>query len=172
MSPSSQPLSFEQAIAKTETLLDQQSQNSISDQDFARQIDLLLQTENGARGFFVTFLTGEWQIADQNDPAIIAALTANPQAELLVKNLVMSTAMAIIHRRNQNLAQVQGSERVATRTAQLIKQLHSPQIMAIAQQMVDSAKGNSEVYSEFLRRWSYDPEQKIAIADCLTPYLA
>jgi hypothetical protein len=172
MNPTSQPLSFEQAIAKTETLLDQQADHSISDQDFGKELELLFQTENGARGFFVTFLTGEWQVADQNNPAIIAALTAYPQAELLVKNLVMSTAMAIIHRRNQNFAQVQGSERVATRTAQLINQLESPQIQAIAQQMVDSAKGDSQVYSNFLQKWGYDPEQKIAIANCLTSYLA
>jgi hypothetical protein len=176
MNPLFQNISFEQAITETQSFLQQQSSNLIDNQDFAAKVSLLLQSENGARGFFVGFLTGDWEMADQKNPDLIEALNAHPQSDLLIKNLVMSTAMAVIHRRNHNHKQAEGSDRVARRTAllisQLIGQFSKLEIQTIAQQMSDSANGNSEIYSQFLAKWGYDAEQKLAIANCLIPYLS
>jgi len=165
-------LSFEQAIAETQALLDQQNNHSISDQVFTEQISNLLESENGARGFFVTFLTGEWQIADQDHPSLSQALKAQPQPELLIKNLVMSTAMRIYHDRAGNSELATGSARVSRRTAQLINHVITPELLAIAKNMSDSAQGNSQIYQEFLRKWGYDPAQKEAIANCLSAYIS
>lgn len=160
-------MTFEEAIAYTEKLL---SRTDLDDAQLQSEITNLVKTSNGARGFFVCFLTGEWELADNPSPAIIQALQAEPDAiaELLVKNLAMSTAMAITHRRNGNEEQTQGSDRVAKRTALLIEKVDLLEVRTIANQMQDSATTNSGEYAAFLEKWGYDAEQKQAIANVLS----
>ncbi len=161
------PMTFEEAIAYTDQLL---SRTDLDDAQLQSEITNLVRTANGARGFFVCFLTGEWELADNPSPAIIQALQAEPNAiaELLVKNLAMSTAMAIAHRRNGNEEQAQGSDRVAERTALLIEKVDLPEVHTIAEQMQNSADTDSGEYAAFLEKWGYDAEQKQAIANALS----
>jgi predicted enzyme related to lactoylglutathione lyase len=160
-------MTFEEAIAYTEKLL---SRTDLDEAQLQSEITNLVKTANGARGFFVCFLTGEWELADNPSPAIVQALQAEPKAiaELLVKNLAMSTAMAITHRRNGNEEQAQGSNRVAKRTALLIEKVDLLEVRTIANQMQDSATTNSGEYAAFLEKWGYDDEQKQAIANVLS----
>jgi len=162
-------ITFEEAIAYTENLL---SRTDLDNAQLQSEITNLVKTANGARGFFVCFLTGEWELADNPSPAIIQALQAEPEAiaELLVKNLAMSTAMAITHRHNGNQDQAQGSDRVAKRTDLLIKKVDLPEVLAIAKQMQDSATTNRGEYAAFLEKWGYDVEQKQAIANVLKSF--
>ncbi|GBO56773.1 hypothetical protein APA_5108 [Pseudanabaena sp. lw0831] len=159
-------MTFEEAIAYTEALL---SRKDIDDSQLESEISSLVQTSNGARGFFVCFLTGEWQLADAPSTHIIRALQSAPHAiaELLVKNLAMSTAMAIVHRRAGNEEQAQGSDRVARRTALLIEKVELAEVYEIATQMRNSAISNDGNYASFLEKWGYDAEQKQAIANVL-----
>jgi predicted enzyme related to lactoylglutathione lyase len=162
-----QAITFEEAIAYTETLL---ARKDLDDTQLQSEITNLVKTANGARGFFVTFLTGEWELADNPSPAIIQALQAEPDAiaELLVKNLAMSTAMAITHRRNGRLDQSDDSDRVANRTALLIEKVDLPEVRVITTQMLNSATTNTGEYAAFLEKWGYDDEQKQAIANVLS----
>jgi hypothetical protein len=159
-------MTFEEAIAYTETLL---SRKDLDELQVESEISALVQTSNGARGFFVCFLTGEWQLADAPSTPIIKALQSAPHAiaELLVKNLAMSTAMAISHRRADNEEQAQGSDRVARRTATLIEKVELAEVYEIATQMRNSAISNDGNYVSFLEKWGYDAEQKQAIANVL-----
>lgn len=161
-----QAITFEEAIAYTETLL---ARKDLDDTQLQSEITNLVKTANGARGFFVTFLTGEWELADNPSPAIIQALQAEPDAiaELLIKNLAMSTAMAITHRRNGRLDQSDDSDRVANRTALLIEKVDLPEVRVITTQMLNSATTNTGEYAAFLEKWGYDDEQKQAIANVL-----
>jgi predicted enzyme related to lactoylglutathione lyase len=161
------PMTFEEAIAYTANLL---LRSDLDDAQLQSEITNLVKTANGARGFFVCFLTGEWELADSPSPAIIKALQAEPKAiaELLVKNLAMSTAMAITHRRNGDTEQAKGSDRVAKRTALLIEKVDLPEVRAIASQMLNSATSNDGEYATFLDKWGYDAEQKQAIANVLS----
>jgi len=163
-------ITFEEAIAYTEDLL---LRRDLDDAQLESQIAALVQTANGARGFFVCFLTGEWQLADAPSPSVIRALQVHPQAiaELLVKNLVMSTAMAITHHRAGNSEQAEGSNRVAKRTALLIEKVDLPEVRAIATQFQDAALANTGEYIAFLEKWGYDAEQRQAIAKVLAKTL-
>jgi hypothetical protein len=127
-------MTFEAAIAYTKTL---QARKDLEAAQLKSEVEALVKTSNGARGFFVSFLTGEWELADNPSEAIIQALQAEPNAiaELLVKNLVMSTAMAITHQRNGDSEQARDSERVARRTALLIEKVDLQEVSAIAVQM-------------------------------------
>jgi len=164
-------LTFEQAIAATENLL---RRADLSSEELQASLIELLQTSNGARGFFVTFLTGDWELADHPSPAIINALKAvpTPSAELMVKNVAMSSAMAITHQRHGDIASVNSSQRVTERSLNLLHLWQSTKVKVIAQAMYDSAIGKSEAYADFLAKWGYDSEQKAKIAEKLAVLLS
>lgn len=161
-------VSFEEAIALTQRLLTDWEQQSLSPEQIQAIITQLVASQNGARGFFVTYLTDERSQFDAPTEAVLAALQTSPEivAELLVKNLAMSTAMAMTHRRNHNEEMAQGSDRVQSRTAQLMQQLSVEPIQTKTEQLRQSVLGEGP-YQSFLKRWGYDAEQRQAIAAAL-----
>ncbi|MEN9217621.1 MAG: hypothetical protein Q6J33_01285 [Gloeomargarita sp. DG_2_bins_126] len=166
-------ITFEQAIAQTQALIAARLDEAINAQEFAQGVQALVAGENGARGFFVTYLTLEHELADRPDEFLINALQSSPAivGELLVKNLAMSTAMAITHRRNRDEALAQGSDRVQRRTQQLMQRCHLPELATKAQELYRNAGGEAGQYSDFLERWGYDSEQKQAIQAVLQPWI-
>lgn len=158
-------VTFEQAIALTQSLLSQMEQETIAEADLEKTIAALVQSMNGSRGFFVTYLGDARPLADQPSTAILQALRTAPEnvSELMVKNLVMSTAMAITHRRNGNEAMAQESDRVRSRSKSLIQQLQLPELAEKAKQMRDSAANGTGAYQAFFDRWNYDAEQRQAM---------
>ncbi|MEN9216394.1 MAG: hypothetical protein Q6K90_03600 [Gloeomargarita sp. HHBFW_bins_162] len=167
-------ISFERAIEQTQTLISARINQEINAQEFAQGVQALVASENGARGFFVTYLTLEHELADQPDELFVNALASSPEivSELLVKNLAMSTAMGITHRRNQDENMAQGSDRVQRRTQALIQRLNRPELRSKAQELYRNAGGEPGVYSNFLERWGYDAEQKQAIQQVLHPWIS
>lgn len=167
--PLLEPMTFEEAIALSQSLLGQMEQGELSDAELEQAIATLVRSENGARGFFVTYLTDERSLADQPSPAVIGALQSSPEivSELLVKNLAMSSAMAIAHRRNENEAMAQGSDRVRCRTTALIQLLPIPAIAEKAQKLHQTIATGVGEYQSFLTRWNYDTEQKQVIEEAI-----
>jgi len=162
-------MTFQDAIALTQSLMTQLSSGELSPVDAASAIAQLVQTQNGARGFFVTYLTAEDSLADHPSPEIIQSLQSAPDtvAELLVKNLAMSTGMAITHRRNQNQEMAQGSDRVRRRTIQLIETVNLPQVQDKAVALRESTITGQGKYKAFLERWQYDAQQREMIRQTL-----
>jgi hypothetical protein len=79
-----------------------------------RAIAQLVSSQNGARGFFVAYLTDPGPLADNPSSAVLQALRSSPAVvpPLLVKNLVMSAVMGVAHRPKGDEEQAVGSERV------------------------------------------------------------
>ena len=164
-------INFENAIQQTQDLLSQiefLDANVITE----RFIDLV-STENGARGFFVTYLTSDLSYTEYPSLELITALKTSPILvnELLVKNLAMSTAMVIYHRSQGDEENAQGSEKVQEKTGQLIKQLLSPALEEKLQQLATSLNAGQGEYQAFLERWGYDDYQRQAIAEIIQPFL-
>ncbi|MFM2378625.1 MAG: hypothetical protein RLZZ143_1203 [Cyanobacteriota bacterium] len=164
-------INFENAIQQTQDLLSQiefLDANVITE----RFIDLV-STENGARGFFVTYLTSDLSYTEYPSLEVITALKTSPILvnELLVKNLAMSTAMVIYHRSQGDEANAQGSEKVQEKTGQLIKQLLSQALGEKLQQLATSLNTGQGEYQAFLERWGYDDRQRQAIAEIMQPFL-
>lgn len=167
---------FEVAIAQTQQILAQ----PLAAADLKAAIANLVQTPNGARGFFVTYLTTPDPVADHPSEAVLEALATAPDlvASLLVKNLAMSTAMAIAHRRpseypeDEREAQAQGSEQVQRRTFQLCTQLALARIQEEATDLHQSTQTGDGDYGNFLSRWRYDDEQRQAIGQITSTLLA
>ncbi len=159
-------LKFEQAISLTQTFLTKLNKNELTSAEIFIFVSELIQTANGARGFFVTYLTTPDPIADQPQPEIIAALQAHPEvaSDLLVKNLAMSTAQQIYHHRRSDTEMIASSAIVAARTTKIIERLNLPQIQAMCRELVNTIETGTGDYREFLTRWGYDDEQKQALA--------
>jgi hypothetical protein len=167
-------LKFDEAISLTQTFLTKLNKNELTSAEILAFVSELIQTANGARGFFVTYLTAPDLVGDEPQPEIIAALQAHPDiaADLLVKNLAMSTAQQIYHHRRSDNEMMASSATVAARTTQIINRLNLPQIQAMCQELVKTIETGSGEYSEFLTRWGYDDEQKMAIARSVTQLLS
>lgn len=164
-------VTFDQAIALTQSLLSQLEAGA--QPEIAAAIAELVKTENGARGFFVTYLTSELSTADNPSPDIVQALQSSPDivADLLAKNLAMSTAQAVFHQRNQKQDMVLGSERVKRRTAHLIELLDLPSVYERCQKLLESATTGKGSYKAFLERWGYDAQQRQEICQALQQVL-
>ncbi len=168
-------LTFEDAIALTQDLL-----ISTPDEDLlSRAVEALISTPNGARGFFVVFLTEDYPMP----PGFITALRSNPDAiaNLMAKNLVMPAAMSLTHRRNGNEDLATNSDRTRDRAAHLIQQLNLPELRAELMALLTTIENTIENsgnppetndWSQFLDRWGYDDEQRDAIGKTIQASLA
>lgn len=167
-------VTFEAAIALAEALLSQMQQGNISEATIETTVAKLVCSENGARGFFVTYLTDPQSPADHPSNAVIRALQSSPEivSELLVKNLAMSAAMAMTHRRNQNTEMADGSDRVRSRTAHLIQLVQLPEVSQKAQKLLESATTGTGEYQGFLDRWGYDTAQRQVIQQTIATAIA
>lgn len=158
-------VTFEEAIALTESLMEKMINQQLSPQETENKIATLVQSMNGARGFFVTYLTDERPLADEPSEAVIKALASSPEivSDLLVKNLAMSSAMVLTHQRNHNQDLAASSQRVATRTTKLIQLLDLELIREKLSKLQDSLQEEGGEYQDFLKRWGYDSQQKSLI---------
>ena len=162
-------VTFEQAIALTQTLLADIEQQQLTEAAIGAAITALVSSRNGARGFFVAYLTGDSVLADQPCEPILAALRS-PSAEvadLLVKNLAMSTAMIMTHTRNQDPDLAAGSARVQRRADRLIRWLQSPSVQARLQTFLSTLAAGDGADRAFLTRWGYDAEQRRSMQQAL-----
>jgi hypothetical protein len=85
--------------------------------------------------------------------------------DLSVRNLAMSTAMAVQHRRSGDAAQQAGSERVTSRCIELLRLLEPADVKERLEQLLAAALDNRGEDVPFLEKWGYDGEQKQAIGN-------
>jgi hypothetical protein len=163
-------IKFDEAIELTQTFLAQLNKQELTPDGVRGFVSELVQTANGARGFFVTYLTSSDPICDEPQPEIIAALHKHPEvtADLLVKNIAMSTAQQLYHQRRNDSDMAASSATVAARTTKIIQQLNLPQIWHMCRELVASIESGTGSYADFLIRWGYDEEQKTAIAQAVS----
>jgi hypothetical protein len=160
---------FESAIEEAQNLLDSET---LSESEMVARTKTLLETETGARGFFVVFLTGDSSLSEKPPDWLLSLFAKGPDlvAELLVKNLAMSTATALAHEAQGNPEQAEGSRQVAQRTTAVLKALRHPPLgplPALEQKTVDmlqTLKQEQGPYHSFLNRWGYDSNQRQAIS--------
>jgi hypothetical protein len=166
-------ISFPEAIALTQSLMNEIVENKIAEADLEKIVSSLVSSKNGARGFFVAYLTGELPLADNPSVGIINALQKSSEivSELLVKNLAMSSAMTISHLRNNDQDSATSSQTVCQRSANLIKLLNLKSIATGLQELKTTIDSGAGEYQDFLERWEYDTEQKDAIISSIDPLI-
>ena len=141
--------------------------NEISDEVISDRIGELIKTVEGARGFFVVSLSIDCPLMDRIPDALIFQLRSSGETvvDLTVKNLAMSSAMVITHRKNNDLQEIQ-SERIKIRCIELLKLLDSNKVKKRLDVLLDAIKGSGRDL-KFLNRWSYNNEQLNAISESI-----
>ncbi|OKH15129.1 hypothetical protein [[Limnothrix rosea] IAM M-220] len=172
-SPDLQQLSFQEAITFTQQWLQQVEAQTLPEKRILADLQSLLTSRNGVRGFFVAYLTGNSPLADQVPDTFFEAFraTASEISEIVVKNLAMSTAMAIAHGRNNNLEQQAGSEQVQRRSINLLNTLldgtDDNPFEQERQALITAIQTEKGKYATFHQKWGYDTEQRQAMQAAL-----
>ncbi|HBW87341.1 MAG TPA: hypothetical protein DEG17_00195, partial [Cyanobacteria bacterium UBA11149] len=111
---------------------------------------------------------------DNPSPEIVDGLRSSPDtvAEILVKNLAMSSAMAITHRRNSDEEMARESDKVRSRTSRIIEAVALPQVREFALALRESAITGEGGYKAFLDRWQYDAQQREVICQVIDRLIA
>ena len=163
-------IKFAAAIELTQQFVLQLQDDSLTPEQVQIFVTDLVATQEGARGFFVGYLTNGLAVVDQVHPGIILGLATYPAvvADLLVKNLAMSTAQNLHFLRENQADMATNSATVAKRSRQLIDALQMPEIKVITQQIIAAVQTGTGEYAEFLERWGYDADQKKAIEQALS----
>lgn len=158
-------ISFEQALERAALWCGAWEAGELSDEVLADRVAELIASRDGARGFFVVSLPAENPLMDRLPDPLLASLRQGGAAvvDLTARNLAMSTAMVLAHGRSGADEQRQGSERVARRCTDLLRQLDSGLVKSRLETLLEATAGRGDDV-DFLKRWGYDDEQKSAIA--------
>jgi hypothetical protein len=169
-SPGAQPLepSFPQALEIANQWLALWEAGELSDEVLADRVSELVASRDGARGFFVVALAGDSPLMDRlPDPvALVLRAAGEGVVDLSVRNLAMSSAMALQHRRSGDGAMQAGSERVQTRSTELLRLLDPGLVKQRLETLLEGTAGSGADVA-FLDRWGYDAEQRAAIGAAL-----
>lgn len=140
----------------------------LSDEVLGDRVGELVASRDGARGFFVVSLAGDSPLMDRlPEPVLLALrLAGEGVVDLTARNLAMSTAMALHHRRSGDGSQREGSERVQARCTELLRNLEPQAVKGRLETLLSATQGHGEDMA-FLERWGYDSEQKAAIAGAI-----
>lgn len=172
------PLDFPKAIAWTQRLLDCLERQTVPAADLEAAIAAAIAQRDGARGFFVGYLTDERDGVEAATATVAraCATAAAATTELLVKNLAMSSAMVLAHNRNGDESMAASSRSTARRTAAILAAIADlarradaaapvrDRLRAECLALAASATDGGGDYAEFLDRWGYDGDQRRAIA--------
>jgi len=159
---------FEEAINAARHWCNAWEGGELSDEILADRVSELLTSQTGARGFFVISLSSDCPLMDRLPEALVLQLrrAGSLVINLTVKNLAMSSAMAVHHKRHENTNLKVKSERVTARCLELLRLLEPNEVKSQLEKLLDGIKGDGGSV-EFLRRWNYDNEQKQAIASSI-----
>ena len=158
---------FKEAMQASILWCESWENDEISDEVISDRVGELIKTVEGARGFFVVSLSIDCPLMDRLPDALIFQLRSSGEIviDLIVKNLAMSSAMVIKHRKNNDSQEFQ-SERIKIRCIELLKLLDSNQVKERLDVLLDATKGNGRDL-KFLTRWGYNDEQLNAISESI-----
>ena len=161
--------SFPQAIEISGQWLALWEAGELSEEVLADRVSELVASRDGARGFFVVALAGDSPLMDRlpEPVALQLRLAGEPVVDLTVRNLAMSTAMALHHRRANDPEQPGGSERVQQRSSELLRLLEPLAVKQRLETLMAAAREGQGDDVAFMERWGYDDEQKMAICEAI-----
>ena len=123
--------SFTQAINISAKWCKEWGEDLLSEEVLADRIAELIKTKNGLRGFFAYTLSDkDCLLLDKLPSSLIFKLNegGDTVVEIVVKNLIMSTAQIIMHRRENNHEYEMTSENIADRCKGLLRLLETKSV--------------------------------------------
>ena len=120
--------SFTQAINISAQWCKEWEEELLSEEVLADRVAELIKTKNGLRGFFAYALSNQdCDLLDKLPFSLIYKLQENGinVVEIVVKNLIMSSAQIIVHDRDKNLAYKSNSENISERCKGILRLLET-----------------------------------------------
>jgi len=152
--------SFAQAINISAIWCKEWSDDLLSEEVLADRVAELIKTKNGLRGFFAYSLSDkDCYLLDKLPFSLVFKLNEGGEevVKIVVKNLIMSSAQIITHRRKNNNEYILSSEKISERCKGILRLLESKLVTKTINQIIQNLDnlGNS-----FDNSTKYDDEQK------------
>ena len=152
--------SFTQAINISAQWCKEWGEDLLSEEVLADRTAELIKTKNGLRGFFAYALSDkDCLLLDKLPFSLIFKFNEGGDAvvEIVVKNLIMSTAQIIIHRRDNNHEYEITSEIISDRCKAILRLLDTKLVAKTINQVL---KDLDNMGNSFDKSKKYDSEQK------------
>ena len=152
--------SFTQAINISAQWCKEWEEDLLSEEVLADRLEELIKTKNGLRGFFAYALSDkDCFLLDKLPSSLMFKLNEGGSAvvEIVVKNLIMSTAQIIIHRRENNNEYEITSENISDRCKAILRILETKSVSKNINQLL---KELDNMGNSFDNSTKYDLEQK------------
>ncbi len=152
--------SFTQAINISAKWCKEWEEDLLSEEVLADRIAELIKTKNGLRGFFAYTLSDkDCFLLDKLPFSLIYKLNegGNDVVEIVVKNLIMSSAQIIFHRRENNHEYEISSENISDRCKAILRLLETKLVTKTVNKII---KDLDNMGNSFNNSTKYDPEQK------------
>ena len=152
--------SFTQAINISAKWCSEWGEDLISEEVLADRIAELIKTKNGLRGFFAYTLSDkDCLLLDKLPFALIFKLNEGGDAvvEIVVKNLIMSSAQIVIHRRENNHQYEITSENISDRCKAILRLLETKLVAKTVNQIINNLDNMGNSFDNSIK---YDDEQK------------
>ena len=152
--------SFTQAINISALWCKEWGEDLLSEEVLADRISELIKTKNGLRGFFAYALSDrDCYLLDNLPSSIIFMLTkwGEEVVEILVKNLLMSSAQIIVHQRENNIEYKLTSENISERCKGILRVLDTKLVTKTINQII---KDLDNIGNSFDNSTKYDDQQK------------
>ena len=152
--------SFIQALNISAQWCKEWGEDLLSDEVLADRVAELIKTKNGLRGFFAYALSDQdCYLLDKLPFSIVFKLQEGGKnvVEIVIKNLIMSSAQIVIHDRENNLEYKANSEKISERCKSILRLLETKLVTKNINQIISDLDnlGNS-----FDNSKKYDTEQK------------
>ena len=151
---------FTQAINISAQWCKEWSDDLLSEEVLADRIAELIRTKNGMRGFFAYALSDQdCSLLDKLPFSLIFKLQegGNKIVEIVVKNLIMSSAQIVIHDREKNLAYKSYSKNISERCKNILRALETKLVTKTINQII---KDLDNLGNSFDKSRKYDAQQK------------
>ena len=151
---------FTQAINISAQWCKEWSDDLLSEEVLADRIAELIRTQNGMRGFFAYALSDQdCSLLDKLPFSLIFKLQegGNKIVEIVVKNLIMSSAQIVVHDREKNLAYKSNSENISERCKNILRALETKLVTKTINQII---KDLDNLGNSFEKSRKYDAQQK------------
>jgi len=152
--------SFTQAINISAQWCKEWEEDLLSDEVLADRVAELIKTKIGLRGFFAYALSDkECFLLDKLPFSLIFKLNEAGEAvvEIVVKNLIMSSAQIIIHRRDNNNEYEVSSENISDRCKEILRLLETKLVTKTVNHVLKDLDNMGNSFDNSIK---YDAEQK------------
>ena len=156
----SKEASFTQAINISAQWCKEWGEDLLSEEVLSDRIAELIKTRNGCRGFFAYALSDkDCFLFDKLPFSLVFKLNEGGVSvvEIVLKNLIMSSAQIIIHRRENNHKYEINSENISERCKAILRLLETKLVTKTVNQIM---KGLDNMGNSFDNSTKYDAEQK------------